>query len=101
MPIRVIKPYNIQEYNGFLDNNELPYNQIIALSLRYRMIVHILWEIYNLKIDKISFQSKFGVSLGKALGFELFLAKLLGYIVDDGERYLITEKGLIQMCKYL
>ncbi len=99
--IRVTKSYKVQEYNELLAKNQLPYYQITVLNLRYNMMLHIIREIDNLEIDKKSFDSKFGVSIEKALGFELFLAKVLGYIVDDGDKYLLTVKGFVQMSRYL
>ena len=57
------------------------------------MLYYLFWTAYSTRVDAAAFESFFGISLKKAYGFELKLAKLLGFAVEKDGIYQMTLKG--------
>ena len=57
------------------------------------MIYYLFWTAYSTKVDPAAFEAFFKVPLKKMYGFELFIAKILGFIVQKDGIYHMTPKG--------
>ncbi|MBO7421977.1 MAG: coproporphyrinogen III oxidase, partial [Oscillospiraceae bacterium] len=72
---------------------KLPTSLTTRFTQRQRMVYYLFWTAYSTKVDPAAFERFFGVPLRKMYGFELWLAKLLGFVeVRDGV-YSLTLKG--------
>ena len=76
-----------------MDEEKLPTSLTIRFIKRQRMIYWLFWTAYSTKVDERDFEKFFGVSLKKMYGFELFIAKLLGFITEHNGVYEMTLKG--------
>ena len=57
------------------------------------MVYWLFWTAYSTKVREEDFERFFGVSLKKAYGFELFVAKLLGFVRENNGSYEMTLRG--------
>ena len=88
-----INTFSIEEYIKRIDNNNLPTSLTIDFTKRQRMIYYLFWTLYSTKIDSLDFEKFFGVPLKKMYGFELYLAKKLGFLTEEKGIYSMTLKG--------
>ena len=57
------------------------------------MIYYLFWTAYSTRVDSRDFEKFFGISLQKMYGFELWLAKTLGFVEETNGIYEMTLKG--------
>ena len=88
-----INTFSAYEYCKRISENKLPTSLTIRFSLRQRMIYYLFWTAYSTKVDSRDFEKFFSVSLKKAYGFELFIAKLLGFVTEHNGVFEMTLKG--------
>lgn len=88
-----INTFDVEAYCKRVDEEKLPTSLTIRFIKRQRMIYWLFWTAYSTKVDKRDFEKFFGVSLKKMYGFELFIAKLLGFIKEKDGVYEMTLKG--------
>ena len=88
-----INTFCVEGYCKRIDAGKLPTSLTIRFSLRQRMVYYLFWTAYSTQIDQRDFEKFFGVSLKKMYGFELWLAKLLGFVTEADGVYRMTLKG--------
>ncbi len=88
-----INTFDIKSYCSRINENKLPTSLTIRFTKRQRMIYWLFWTAYSTKVDADDFKKFFGVSLEKMYGFELWLAKVFGFIVKKENIYEMTLKG--------
>ena len=88
-----INTFDVDSYCKRMDEGKLPTSLTIRFIKRQRMIYWLFWTAYSTKVDERDFEKFFGVSLKKMYGFELFIAKLLGFITEHNGVYEMTLKG--------
>ena len=88
-----INTFSVEEYSKRITSNDLATSLTIRFSLRQRMVYYLFWTAYSMKVDSKSFEVFFNKKLKKIYGFELFLAKLFGYIKEKDGVYEMTLKG--------
>lgn len=88
-----INTFSTEEYLKRITDGELPTSLTLRFSLRQRMVYYLFWTAYSTKVDERDFEEFFGVSLDKMYGFEMKLAKLLGFVTEDNGNYSMTLKG--------
>ncbi len=88
-----INTFSVEEYCKRIDEEKLPTSLTIRFSLRQRMVYYLFWTAYSTKVDAGDFEKFFGVPLKSMYGFELKIAKRLGFIVEDNGVYRMTLKG--------
>lgn len=88
-----INTFSVEEYQKRIREKTLPTSLTIRFTKRQRMIYYLFWTAYSTRIDEREFEQFFSVPLGKMYGFELFLAKLFGFIKKEGTVYSMTLKG--------
>ena len=57
------------------------------------MVYYLFWTAYSTRVDSGDFERFFGVKLQKMYGFELWLAKRLGFCTERNGIYEMTLKG--------
>jgi len=88
-----INTFSVEEYCKRINSQKLPTSLTIRFSLRQRMIYYLFWTAYSTKVNSKDFENFFGVPLKKMYGFELWLAKMLGFVTKEEEIYTMTLKG--------
>lgn len=88
-----INTFDVEQYCARINGNELPTSLTIRFTKRQRMIYWLFWTAYSTKVNANDFLEFFGVPLKKVYGFELWLAKRMGFIKQNNEVYEMTLKG--------
>lgn len=88
-----INTFSVEEYCRRVDSGTLPTSLTIRFTLRQRMIYFLFWTTYSTRLDERDFERFFGVPLKKMYGFELWLAKVLGFVTERDGIYTMTLKG--------
>lgn len=88
-----INTFSVEEYCKRIDEGKLPTSLTIRFTPRQRMVYYLFWTAYSTQVDQQDFEKFFGVSLKKMYGFELWLAKLLGFVTVSDGVYRMTLKG--------
>ncbi len=88
-----INTFSVEEYCKRIDADKLATSLTIRFTLRQRMVYYLFWTAYSTRVDSLAFEKFFGKSLQKMYGFELKLAKLLGYVTEENGIYEMTLKG--------
>ena len=88
-----VNTFSLKEYIARVNENLLPTALTINFIKRQRMVYYLFWKTYGTRISKQDFFDFFGSSLKRKYGFELFIGKLLGYVKETKDEYILTKKG--------
>ena len=88
-----INTFSVEEYCGRIRDGKLPTSLTIRFTPRQRMVYYLFWTFYSTRATEEAFEQFFGVSLKKMYGFELWLAKRLGFLAEKDGTYEMTLKG--------
>jgi oxygen-independent coproporphyrinogen-3 oxidase len=88
-----INTFDIAAYCKRIDQRMLPTSLTLRFTQRQRMIYWLFWIIYSTKLNSRDFEQFFGVPLKNMYGFELWIAKKLGFLTENNGIYTMTLKG--------
>ena len=88
-----INTFSVEEYCKRVTEGKLPTSLTIRFTERQRMIYYLFWTAYSTRVDSRDFEKFFGKPLRKVYGFELWLAKMLGFVKEEKGIYEMTLKG--------
>ena len=88
-----INTFSVEEYCKRIAERKLATSLTIRFTERQRMIYYLFWTAYSTRVDSRDFEKFFGKSLRKMYGFELWLAKVLGFVEEEDGIYEMTLKG--------
>lgn len=89
-----INTFSVDEYIKRIKSGRLPTALTIKFTERQRMIYYLFWTAYSTKVSSAAFGKFFGKQLEKEFGFELALARKLGFIFKKKSGiYKMTKKG--------
>ena len=88
-----INTFSTEEYCKRIDEGNLPTSLTIRFSLHQRMVYYLFWTAYSTRVDAAAFERFFGVPLKKAYGWEMTMAKVLGFVTEEHGIYQMTLKG--------
>lgn len=88
-----INTFSVEEYCKRIDRQTLPTSLTLRFSERQRMVYYLFWTAYSTEVRADDFEQFFGVSLRRMYGFELLIARLLGFVKKRGTVYRMTLKG--------
>lgn len=88
-----INTFDIASYCKRIDQRMLPTSLTLRFTQRQRMIYWLFWTIYSTKLNGRDFEQFFGVPLKNMYGFELWIAKKLGFLTENNGIYTMTLKG--------
>ncbi|MBQ4146074.1 MAG: radical SAM protein [Clostridia bacterium] len=88
-----INTFSVEEYIKRIKKDTLPTSLTIKFTLRQRMVYYLFWTAYSTKVNSAEFEKFFNVPLNKMYGFELLLAKILGFVTEKEGVYSMTLKG--------
>ena len=88
-----LNTFNAAEYIKAFENG----GEAIALSLdmseKMQMAGWLYWRIYETKFKKMDFKKRFGKDFDSVYGKYMKPLALLGFLKDDGEQVVLTDKG--------
>lgn len=88
-----INTFDVESYCERIRSGSLATSLTIRFTKRQRMIYWLFWTAYSTKVNASDFEKFFGVPLKKMYGFELWIAKRLGFIKEHDGIYEMTLKG--------
>ena len=88
-----VNTFSVEEYCKRIAEQKLPTSLTIRFTERQRMVYYLFWTAYSTKVDSRDFERFFGKSLKKMYGFELWLAKRMGFVEETDGVYRMTLKG--------
>ncbi len=88
-----INTFSVEEYCKRVKAGKLPTSLTIRFTERQRMIYYLFWTAYSTRVESRDFEKFFRKPLQKMYGFELWLAKVLGFVVEEKGIYEMTLKG--------
>ena len=88
-----INTFSVEEYCKRVTGGKLPTSLTIRFTERQRMIYYLFWTAYSTRVDAKDFERFFRKPLKKMYGFELWLAKVLGFVEEENGIYEMTLKG--------
>lgn len=88
-----INTFDVAAYCERIRAGKLATSLTLRFIKRQRMIYWLFWTAYSTKVAAGDFEKFFGVPLKKMYGFELWLAKQLGFLMKQGDTYEMTCKG--------
>ena len=88
-----INTFSVDEYCNRIKSGTLPTSLTLRFTLRQRMVYYLFWTAYSTRVREADFEKFFGVSLRRAYGAELMLARLLGFVKYCNGEYTMTPRG--------
>jgi len=88
-----INTFDVNSYCERINSGSLATSVTIRFIKRQRMVYWLFWTAYSTKVRDADFERFFGKPLKKVYGFELLLAKLLGFITEENGTYKMTLRG--------
>ena len=88
-----INTFDVESYCESIHSGNLATSLTIRFTKRQRMIYWLFWTAYRTRVNARDFEKFFGVPLKKMYGFELWVAKRLGFIKEHDGIYEMTLKG--------
>ena len=88
-----INTFDVESYCERVRSGNLATSLTIRFTKRQRMIYWLFWTAYSTRVNARDFEKFFGVPLRKMYGFELWIAKRLGFINEHDGTYEMTLKG--------
>jgi len=88
-----INTFDVKSYCERIRSGKLATSLTIRFTKRQRMIYWLFWTAYSTRVNASDFEKFFDVPLKKMYGFELWIAKQLGFIKEYDGTYEMTLKG--------
>lgn len=88
-----INTFSVEAYCKRIESKQLPTSLTLHFSMRQRMVYWLFWTAYSTEVKAEDFKKFFGKSLNRMYGFELKMAKLLGFVIEKQGAYRLTLKG--------
>lgn len=95
-----INTFSVPSYIERIRAEQLPTALTCRYTRRQRMVYYLFWRAYSTFIDAADFEHFFGSPLEQEFGFELWLARKLGYITQEPGGYRLTPKGAFYFHHY-
>jgi len=88
-----LNTFNVAEYIKAIENGRMPIALSLNLSENMQMAGWLYWRIYETRFEKSDFKQRFGVDFDAVYGKYLKPLALLGFLKDEGERIILSDKG--------
>jgi coproporphyrinogen III oxidase-like Fe-S oxidoreductase len=88
-----VNSFALDHYHKLITAGRLPIVGWRKLSERERLRYYLLTKLFGLKVDKKTFEQRFGGEIGQKLWLEMAFLKAGGVIKEDGSLE-VTEKGM-------
>ncbi len=88
-----VNTFSIEAYKARIAERKLGTALTCYFTERERMLYYLFWTAYSTRVDSRDFERFFSVPLRRMYGWELWLAKKIGFATEEGGVYRMTLKG--------
>jgi coproporphyrinogen III oxidase-like Fe-S oxidoreductase len=88
-----LNTFSVSEYIKAIEERGTAIALALDLSESMQMAGWLYWRIYEARFEKRDFQRRFGQDFDRVYGKYFKLLGLLGFLKDDGEQIVLTDKG--------
>jgi oxygen-independent coproporphyrinogen-3 oxidase len=88
-----LNTFSVSEYIAALEDDRLAVALSVDLSPRVQRIAWLYWRIYETRFSKTAYRARFGEDLDRAYGGYLRLLARIGFLTDNGERIVLSDRG--------
>ena len=88
-----LNTFRVSEYVEALENGRSAIALSVDLSERMQRAGWLYWRIYETTCRKADYQDRFGNDFDGVYGGWLKLLAMLGFLKDDGERIVLSDRG--------
>jgi oxygen-independent coproporphyrinogen-3 oxidase len=88
-----LNTFNVAEYVHAIESTGMAVTLSLDLTERMQMAGWLYWRIYETKFSKSDFKKRFGRDFDAVYGQYFRLLQVLGFLQDDGERVILTDRG--------
>ena len=88
-----LNTFGVAEYINAMENHGRAVALSINLTERMQRAGWLYWRIYETNFAKRAYRERFGEEIDLAYGGHLRLLRRLGFLRDDGERIVLSDRG--------
>ena len=88
-----LNTFGVAEYIKALEEGRMAISLSIDLSERMQRAGWLYWRIYETRFRKADYRERFGEKLDVDYGGSLRFLGRLGFLEDDGDRILLSDRG--------
>lgn len=88
-----LNTFSVAEYVKAIEERGTAIALALDLTARMQRAGWLYWRIYETKFAKADYRARFGEEIDRAYGRYLRLLRLLGFLKDDGERIVLSDRG--------
>ena len=88
-----VNTFSAAEYVKAIEDRGTAIALSVDLSDRMQRAGWLYWRIYETKFAKADYQGRFGEPIDSVYGRLLRFLELLGFLQDDGERIVLSDRG--------
>jgi coproporphyrinogen III oxidase-like Fe-S oxidoreductase len=88
-----VNSFALERYHELINSNQLPIVGWRKLSERENLRYYLLTKLFGMKLDKTTFQQRFGDGIGQKLWLELAFLRA-GGVITSNETLRVMEKGM-------
>lgn len=88
-----INTFSIEAYIRRINEGSLPTSLTLDFTERQRAAYFLFWSAYAMRIDSRKFEELIGKPIENMFRFELWAAKKMGYLLMEGDNYVLTDKA--------
>jgi oxygen-independent coproporphyrinogen-3 oxidase len=88
-----LNTFHVSDYVEAVENGRSPVALSVDLSDRMQRAGWLYWRIYETAWRKADYQDRFGTDFDRAYGGWCELLAMLGFLKDDRERIVLSDRG--------
>lgn len=88
-----VNTFRVAEYVQAMEERGRAVALSIGLTERMQRAGWLYWRIYETRFAKADYRQRFGEDIDRAYGGYWRLLRLLGFLRDDGERIILSDRG--------
>jgi oxygen-independent coproporphyrinogen-3 oxidase len=88
-----VNTFGVAEYVRAVEDHGNAMALSIDLTERMQRAGWLYWRIYETRFAKSDYRERFGEDIDRAYGGYLRLLRLLGFVKDDGQRIILSDRG--------
>jgi coproporphyrinogen III oxidase-like Fe-S oxidoreductase len=88
-----LNTFGVAEYIHAIEDRGRAVALSIDLTERMQRAGWLYWRIYETRFAKADYRKRFGEDIDRAYGGYLRVLKLLGFLRDDGQRIILSDRG--------
>jgi oxygen-independent coproporphyrinogen-3 oxidase len=88
-----LNTFGAADYVKAMQAGRLPIALSLDLSERMQRAGWLYWRIYETRFSRAAYRERFGEDIDRAYGGYLRLMRLLGFLKEDGENIVLSDRG--------